>query len=103
MHDDYPGERAQSGEVLGFKRVGSDIKWVDASEPETISLTFIRASIYDNKIGLAQNPGYLANLKALLPVERARLLDGDWNVRRSGLVYADFDRCVVESLPDALQ
>ncbi len=101
VHDDYPGDRASSGQVLGFKRVGSDIQWVDPSEPETISLTFIRASIYDNKIGLAQNPGYLANLKALLPVERARLLDGDWNVRRSGLVYPEFDGCVVECCPDA--
>ncbi len=90
VHDDFPGERVPSGQVLGFK-------WVDPTEPETISLTFIRASIYDNKIGLAQNPGYLANLKALLPVERARLLDGDWNVRREGLVYSGFDACVVES------
>lgn len=97
VHDDYPGERAQSAQVLGFKRTGSRVEYVDPTEPETISLTFIRASIYDNKIGLAANPGYLSNLKALLPVERARLLDGDWNVRRKGLVYPGFDACVVES------
>jgi hypothetical protein len=62
-------------------------------------LTFIKASVYDNAILLAKNPEYLANLKALLPVERARLLDGDWSVRREGLVYSNFESCIVESGP----
>lgn len=59
-------------------------------------MSFIRASVYDNPIMLARNPGYVANLKALLPVERARLLDGDWDVRREGLVYPGFNECIVD-------
>ena len=54
--------------------------------------------MYDNPIMLARNPGYVANLKALLPVERARLLDGNWDVRRDGLVYPGFGDCLTESL-----
>ena len=59
-------------------------------------MSFIRASVYDNPIMLARNPGYVSNLKALLPVERARLLDGDWDVRREGLVYPGFADCIVD-------
>jgi predicted phage terminase large subunit-like protein len=50
-------------------------------------VTFIPASVRDNKILLGADPGYLANLKALSPVERARLLDGNWNVRPSAGSY----------------
>ncbi len=102
VHDEYQGEKAKSGQVLGYRRAGSGVEWVDPETPETVSLTFIRASIYDNKIGLAANPAYITNLQTLLPVERARLLDGNWNVRREGLVYPGFDACVVESV-DARQ
>ena len=44
------------------------------------SVTFIEADIYDNRIGMERNPGYLANLLSLDPVNRARLLYKDWNV-----------------------
>lgn len=43
------------------------------------SFTFIPASIYDNKILMAKDPGYLANLKALPKVERDKLLGGNWD------------------------
>lgn len=52
------------------------------------SLTFIPASIYDNKILLQQNPEYLANLRAQTFVEQQRLLYGDWKVRpEAGKVF----------------
>ncbi len=59
-------------------------------------MTFVRATVFDNQELLMKNPEYLANLKALPPIERARLLEGDWNVRREGLVYAGFESCLVE-------
>lgn len=62
-------------------------------------MTFVRATVYDNHELLSKNPEYLANLKALPDVERKRLLDGDWNVRREGLVYSGFEGCLVESGP----
>jgi hypothetical protein len=96
---------AASGEIRWFVRVGGEIHW--ARSPGELrarfgedelpkSCTFVRASVHDNKVLLAKDPGYLANLRALPPVERARLLDGDWDVVNEGLVYPDFGRCVVE-------
>jgi hypothetical protein len=96
VDNDYQGARAKSGELRFFVRVGGKITWVDSSTPDCKSLTFIRASVYDNAALLDKDPGYVATLKALPPVERARLLDGDWNVRREGLVYPGFEACIVE-------
>jgi predicted phage terminase large subunit-like protein len=50
------------------------------------SVTFILSTIYDNKIGMAKDPGYLANLQALDYVERMRLLGegdrgGNWKTK----------------------
>jgi predicted phage terminase large subunit-like protein len=55
------------------------------SLPKT--LTFIPASIYDNKALLANDPGYLANLQAMPYVERMRLLGGNWKVRPTAGLY----------------
>jgi hypothetical protein len=95
---------AASGEVRYFVRVNGQIVWgrtredLKAAHPdlEPKSATFVRATIWDNRIGMAKDPGYLANLQAQTPVERARLLDGDWDVMNDGLVYPDFGTCVVE-------
>ena len=42
------------------------------------SYKFVPGSIFDNPIGLAQNEGYIATLKALPAVESRRLLHGAW-------------------------
>lgn len=91
---------ARSGEVRHFIRDQGKLTWVPPEHPDSKSLSFVRASIYDNRVLLERNPEYLASLKALLPVERARLLDGDWDVRREGLVYPAFDSAVVDAAPD---
>ncbi len=96
VDDSFDGERASSGELRWFIRVDGKLRWVDRDHPDAKSLTFIRASIFDNEILLKADPGYLSTLKALPSVERARLLDGDWNVRREGLVYGGFDACIVD-------
>lgn len=93
LHPLFP---TASGVIRWFIRVKGEICWVDADTPHAKSVTFIRASVYDNKILLDKDPGYLSNLLALPPVEQARLLNGDWDVRREGLVYPDFDSCIVE-------
>jgi predicted phage terminase large subunit-like protein len=64
------------------------------------SFTFIRSSVYDNKILLEKDPRYLANLHALSRVEKAQLLDGNWNVRPTAGSYfkrSDFE--VVDAVP----
>lgn len=55
-------------------------------DPRTLvkSLTFIPGSIYENKILLSADPGYLANLQAQDEQERIRLLEGNWNATLDG-------------------
>jgi predicted phage terminase large subunit-like protein len=80
----------RSGVLRWFIRDADSLIWGDsraelvekfgtAFEPK--SATFISARVTDNKILLEKDPAYLSNLKALPLVERARLLDGNWNVR----------------------
>lgn len=97
---------ARSGEVRWFVRVNGVIHWgrspdalrerFDGVEVAPKSATFVRARVYDNVDLIRLDPGYLANLMAQTPVERARLLDGDWDVVNEGLVYPEFGSCVVE-------
>lgn len=50
------------------------------------SFTFVPSSIYDNKILMETDPGYIANLQAPTLVEQERLLKGNWRVR-AGKVF----------------
>lgn len=54
-------------------------KFGDDAEPK--SVTFIPASVHDNKLLLEKDPAYVSNLKALPLVDRERLLNGNWNIR----------------------
>lgn len=48
------------------------------------SATFIGGSIFDNRELLKVDPGYLGNLNAQDPEEKARLMGGNWKVSRKG-------------------
>ena len=55
------------------------------------SYKFIPGSIFDNPVGLAQNDGYIATLKALPAVESRRLLHGAWvREQKSGYFKRDW-------------
>lgn len=56
------------------------------------SCTFIPGSVYDNKILLAKDPGYLGNLKAQDEDVRARMLDGNWKIRSDKKAMFEFDK-----------
>lgn len=99
----------RSGKVRWFIRQAGEFIWADKpselrdrypdSDPK--SFTFIAASIYDNPILLEKDPGYLANLKALHPVEQARLLGGNWKVRyESGKVFNRTWFEIVDEVPE---
>lgn len=66
---------------------------VDHAEQPWLSVTFIYSTIYDNALGMARDPGYLAKLKNLARVERGRLLGdsalgGNWKIRAApGLLF----------------
>lgn len=59
---------------------------------------YVPGSILDNPVGLAQNEGYIATLKALPPVECRRLLHGAW-VREQKAGYFKREWIKFESYP----
>lgn len=81
----------RSGVIRWFYRVNNVIEWFDTAEaamqahPDLAaltrpkSLTFVPAKLDDNPTLVQADPGYRANLMALQYVDRARLLDGNWN------------------------
>ena len=83
----------RSGVLRWFVRIGDELVWADTkqelvqkfgADAEPKSATFISANVFDNKILLEQDPGYLANLKSLPLLDRERLLNGNWNIRATG-------------------
>jgi len=95
----YPIEE-RGGKIRWYIRVGEEIVWGDTREElieiarknnpslsedviQTMprSVAFIPATIYDNPALLAKDPGYIARLLSLPPVERERLLYGNWRIR----------------------
>ena len=103
--------KSRSGSIRWFIRVNDEIMWFDTKqevydwfgdgpEIQPKSVTFIAASIFDNKIFLEKDPSYLANLHALNRVDRMRLKDGNWNVRgTAGMYFKRTDFEVISAVP----
>jgi len=88
--------KEHSGVIRWFVNINNEVHWADTREElkkqfgidcDPKSCTFIPSSIYDNKILLKRNPGYIANLKALSLIDRGRLLEGNWNIRESAGMF----------------
>lgn len=88
--------KERSGIIRWFIREGNELRWGDTKEElvkqygstyQPKSFTFIGALLQDNKILMEKDPGYLSNLLSLDRVERARLLEGNWNTRPSSGMY----------------
>lgn len=99
---------SRSGVIRWFILTGDDVVWADTREdliernPESLpkSFTFIKSSLKDNKILMESDPGYLANLQALPRVERAQLLDGNWDIRpTAGMYFRRSDFEIVDAAP----
>lgn len=89
VDDEHPEYPFPPGALRYFTRDGDDLVWVDADWRDEdgsppVSLTYIPASIYDNKILLERDPDYVRKLRALPLVDRERLLDGNWSIRAEG-------------------
>jgi predicted phage terminase large subunit-like protein len=105
----------RDGVLRYFVRRGESFIWGDSAEElvkdhpdialnEVKSVTFIASRIYDNKILLERDPGYLGNLKAQNLVDRERLLGGNWKIRPSAGLY--FKRSyfeVIDAAPAGLK
>lgn len=93
--------RLESGELAYFSNLGGDWQWHTRVEYEMErlmkkpvdrnikSLTFVRASVFDNKVLLRKNPQYLASLRALPLLEQERLLWGNWDISEAGNMFRE--------------
>lgn len=93
----------RSGIIRYFIINNDEIIWGDSEnelllkmDPELVSkggrprsFTFISAKLTDNQILMQNDVNYLSNLMALNHVERAKLLDGNWNIS-----YNDFGEVI---------
>lgn len=103
----------RSGVVRWFTRGPDDTTvWADTADElrelygddiDAMSLTFIPATVFDNKILLEKDPGYLAKLKALPKVQREQLLGGNWKIKpAAGLLFRREWVTVVDAVPYGL-
>ena len=76
-----PGQRVVA--ELGVRQPDGTVKTV------TRDRVFIPASVYDNKVLLANDPNYIANQSLLPEAERRALLYGDWD-SFSGQVFTEW-------------
>lgn len=107
--DGYPVPE-RSGTVRWFVNLDDHLHWYDDEETavsehpdiEPKSFTYIMSTVYDNKILLKINPGYLANLKALNHIEQERLLRANHLIKaEAGKVFNRAWFEVVDALPPA--
>jgi predicted phage terminase large subunit-like protein len=111
----------RSGVLRWFVRLGDTMHWADDpaelierygrkdiphDHPEQVrpkSLTFVPGKLTDNSAVMSANPDYLSTLMALTRVERARLLDGNWQVRAAGgEVFRRGEFHMLDHAPDKL-
>ena len=92
--EDGYADMSRAGKMRYFVNVENVIHWADTLEELSEefpnippkSVTFIPATIYDNKVLMEKDPGYLANLQGLSKVDRERLLGdadrgGNWKIK----------------------
>lgn len=102
----------RSGVLRWWIRNAGEVIW--ASDPDWLrdrfptlkpkSFTFIRSTIHDNRILLDKDPDYLGNLQSLHPIDRARLLEGNWKIKNeAGKVFNRTWFEVVDHIPEGGQ
>lgn len=73
----------------------------DVKPEECKTVTFIASRLEDNKILMETDPGYLANLKSMLEVERERLLMGNWKIKpAAGMYFKRTQVSIIEEIPN---
>ena len=105
----------RSGVIRWLYRQNDTLYWADEKEElwekfnlkteeernEPKSVTFIASKLSDNKILMQNDPGYLANLKALATLERERLLYGNWKIKpAAGLYFPRGKVNIIEAMPN---
>lgn len=101
----------KSGIIRWFVNRNDNLHWFDSKEaaaaafPDIAPMTFtyILSTVYDNKILLEKDPGYLARLMALDAIEEERLLKANHKIRpEAGKVFNRAWFEVVQAVPAGL-
>ena len=92
--EDGYADLSRAGVIRWFVVENDTVHWADTAEElfekfpkiQPKSCTFIPSTIYDNKILLKTDPGYIASLQAMSLVDRERLLGdaergGNWKIK----------------------
>jgi len=106
--------KERSGVMRYFAIIDDNDIWGDTREevsekcgidPKLVkSFSFIVSNIFDNKIQLEKDPGYLANLNALGIVEKGRLLHGNWKIKiAAGMFFKRSQVTIVQSIPSNIR
>jgi predicted phage terminase large subunit-like protein len=101
----------RSGKIRWFIMESDRMIWANTAAelikktPDCLpkSFTFICSTVFDNKILMEKDPGYISNLKALPRFEREQLLMGNWNIRPTAGIF--FQRSyfeIVKAIPNTL-
>lgn len=102
----------RSGKLRYFARINDVLHWADTAQElqdkhpgvQPKSVTFVPSKLSDNAVLEKADPGYRANLMALDPINRARLLDGNWKIRAAaGLLFQRGWCAVVDVVPSDLE
>ena len=97
--DSYPKVMKYSTNPGGIGHMWVKNRFVDVAPPfhvvkgeDKTARLYLPSSVYDNKVLCREDPGYIARLEALQdPVERERLLYGNWDIL-AGAFFNEFDR-----------
>ena len=93
----------RAGRLRWMLRRGDKLTWSDRPGGHHKSVSFVGSTLFDNRILMAADPGYLANLEALPRVERERLLSGNWKIRPAAGLFFRRSWCpVAEAAPAGL-
>lgn len=116
--EDGYADLSRAGIIRWFVHDDNDnVIWADSPDelkeayPEKfpLSCTFIPATVYDNKILMEKDPGYIAKLQSLPYIERMRLLGdsvrgGNWKVKaEAGKVFNRAWFGIVPSVPYGIE
>ncbi|MCP4341355.1 MAG: hypothetical protein GY799_21370 [Desulfobulbaceae bacterium] len=102
LDDEGLPDPKKDGKVRWFIRRDGEFVWGSKKElikrysterkpARPISFQFISSTIYDNPIVQENNPEYVDFLEGLNPIDKARLLHGNWKVRPLGANYFSRD------------
>lgn len=74
-------------EISRESKENSELEWSNQPNANSLSRTFIRASLLDNPELLKNDPNYVLQLRELDPVRRAQLELGDWLMKPGAGLY----------------